>query len=126
MDTTSMWAIGIIVSLSSGGFIYLLNKIDEKGKAVIALGTAVDANKQSIKENEKKLDVTIGTIAVLSKEVESKPDYKYVNDEFYKKEMAQVQFANMTQHIVEIKDNFKGFSEVLNKMNDKIDGINNK
>jgi hypothetical protein len=137
MDAAVMWAIGSVVTLSIFGFKLLYDKIESNVKTVNdkvesnvkvfnALGSEVDKNREEAETLGKRIDVVSATAAVLSKEVESKTDFKYVNDEFYKKEMAKLQFDNISQQMSEMKMDFKSLCAAIEKLSDKIDNNHNK
>ena len=132
MDSSVMWAFGIVASLFGFGFVFLFNRIEESKKVLTetanddrktmtAIGKEVDKNREDVGDFKSRLDVVAGTAAVLSKEVESKTSFQYVNDEFYKKEMAQIQFQNINQRFDEIKGDINGVKSSIEKLVDKMD-----
>lgn len=128
MEHVIIWALGAVATLSSGGFIFLLGrlneerneimtKVDENAKIVNALGKEVDSNCDAVRDMEKKTDEISSQIAVVTKDVEGKPSFRYVNDEFYKKEMAKIQFDNITEQMRTLISTIEKLAEKIDKAN---------
>lgn len=131
MDATIMWILGVLIAACSGGYVYLQNRQDvtkkeledsiAKNKDIIdALGLKVDSSKIEKLEIKQALNDREKEFAILEKAVESRPDFKYVNDEFYRKEMAKLQFENIASDFNEIKGDYKLIREAIQKLSDKI------
>jgi archaellum component FlaC len=120
MESWVQWAIGGIASVSVGGFMYLLGKIDKSNEVVTALGKVIDSLKSSMDNLNRSYQDSKKEIEILEKTIENKPDYKYVNDEFYRKEIAQIQIEGIKSDINEIKNDFRQISTFLEKIMEKL------
>ena len=87
--------ITVIVALAtacSAGFLFLLRRIDVNGSML-----------------EKD-------ISAMKKEIDSKTDYKYVNDDFVRKEMFKLHFEKIESSIKEIKESQVKSLEILDEL----------
>ena len=52
-------------------------------------------------------------IAVIERSLESKPDFMHINNEFYRKEMAQIQIENIKQSLTDIKNDQREIKRIF-------------